>query len=96
MALNISRTLLLHNKYDEIKILHEQVWPAEGQVSHLVCINEVDQQEVQPNHRLDVSQARTKKIERMRRVALLYNPSLCLGFLLVFWAVGLRQYNANI
>ena len=64
---------------------------------NLVSINEISQQEaLKILYSRDVAEVRKEKIAKLRRVALVYNPAVCLGFVCVYWFVGLRQYNAAI
>ena len=65
--------------------------------SNLVSINEVTQQEaLKMLYSRKLADHRVKKIAKMRRVALVYNPLVCLGFVCIYWVVGLKQYNASI
>ena len=64
---------------------------------NLVSINEISQQEaLKILYSRDIAEVRKEKIARLRRVALVYNPAVCRGFVCVYWFVGLGQYNAAI
>ena len=44
----------------------------------------------------DVGEDKAVKIERMKTISLIINPAFCLGFVIVYWVVGMWQYFAGI
>ena len=57
----------------------------------------VDQQKaLRALYSQDFGEVRKAKIAKLRRVALMYNPADCLGFVCVYWYVGLSQYYAAV
>ena len=64
---------------------------------NLVSVDEVSQQKaLKALYSQDFGEVRKAKIAKLRRVALLYNPAVCIGFICVYWYVGLRQYYAAV
>ena len=39
----------------------------------------------------EMSEKRTRKIQRLRRINLIYLPLTCLTFVAIFWLLGLRH-----
>ena len=41
-------------------------------------------------------EANARKIKKMKKFTLVINPMFCLGFIVVYWVVGLNQYYKDI
>ena len=64
---------------------------------NLISINEVTQQEaLKMLYGRDMAEESKRKIARLRRVALIYNPAVCIGFVCIYWFIGLQQYNVEV
>ena len=74
-----------------------QVAPASIDRSNLLSINEqVQRDALKKLYSKDLGAKRKAKIRRLKNLSLKVNPFVCITFIVVYWAVGLSQYNAEI
>lgn len=74
-----------------------QVAPAQIDKSKLLSINEeVQRDELRKLYSKDLGRKKKAKIRQLKNVSLKVNPLVCITFVVVYWAVGLNQYNAEV
>ena len=63
--------------------------------ANLVSVNEKEELDAQRAFYAkigkEMSEKRTRKLQRLRRINLVYLPFTCLTFVAIFWLLGLRQ-----
>ena len=66
-------------------------------INKLRSINEKYQLEALKDfYKKDVGQKREAQIAKMKRISLKINPAICLGFVIVYWSVGMKHYFAEV
>ena len=67
---------------------------------NLISVNEASQQsglrELYELQECQSEDARKQKIKKFRKIAIWYNPISFTGFIVIYWFVGLRQYNIQV
>ena len=63
--------------------------------AHLVSVNEKVELEAQKEFyrkiELEMGKKRSKQLEHMRRVNIIYLPLMAISFVVIFWFVGLKN-----
>ena len=74
-----------------------QVAPAQIDKSKLVSINEeVQRDALKKLYSKDLGTKRKAKIRQLKNLSLKVNPIISITFVVVYWAVGLNEYNAEV
>ena len=74
-----------------------QIAPVQIDKSKLLSINEeVQRDALKKLYSKDLGTQRKAKIHQLKNISLKVNPLVCITFIVVYWAVGLNQYNAEV
>ena len=73
-------------------------WPYsdERNKKNLISVNEATQQELYEHQERQREDERKQKIKKFKGISIWYNPILFTGFIVIYWFIGLRQYNLQV